>query len=313
MSALEYLERYKEFRAPVFPTEGCPPSPKSNVVRFLDNHLDEALVLKRVVLASDLSSNLATVADEHLAALDISGMSIGALGMTYGTYSEPSSIVNANHVANLQSDGIGYPCCQLGSSRFIHPEQPLQTGVLRWTQLPWLQPDWDEKEPHPFVLQNYALQISGVIPNIPNQYKPRTVERIVSMRKRFPYCGLGVFFSPGAHDYLLDMASLDAEESFPWEVTSQCQEGASLSTAEQTCDAPYSLWELPLVPRRHGKMRDGKRRRMPKQSKGDIFPLPRTSIGPSKIAHYVQRVSFPWYRRCTLFNQRTGVGQRCFN
>ncbi|KAF9053744.1 hypothetical protein BDZ89DRAFT_1056311 [Hymenopellis radicata] len=289
----EFVEVCMNFRAPAFRTtnEGCPAPPTNLVLRFLDSHLDDRLILKHVVRVPDLASKLSVVADENVAKLDLRGIDKAIVGLGYSTYRDTTSIVKASAVAYTQTEGISSPCLQLGSSLFMHPRNPLHPSIFDWIPLPALKPDWDEKEPHEFVVQDYALGISANIPDYPRALPAEVLQELESMRRCYPFFSLGMFFSPAAHDVLQDMGSLGDAESFPWQMTSRCSGKAPTAAAKPTHDARDSLWELPLGarPRRVIDPKLGTASDSPVYSKaGTISSVPRISAGHN-VAHYFQR------------------------
>lgn len=285
-----YREEFLQFRAPSFPLPKADyPPPLRNVVRFLDTHLDEALLLKRVILLPNLASELATMPDDAIAEFPpLDAISDELFVMTDGAYDFLDAVEHGRDTFRIQLDGIARPGTQLGSSRFIIPDQPEQVSVLGWTITPRLSTDYDEKDLHPFLVQNGVLRIRDkeILGSRAKKFRPEVLDRVLDIQRHIPYCCLGFFFSPGAHAYLEEMESLTKVRTFDWERNSRCTGKSPKTCVSVTSDASVSLWTLPA----HVTTRDKPSPDVFEYgSAGNIWPTTREDHAPT-MRDYIQRV-----------------------
>ncbi|KAF9027850.1 hypothetical protein BDZ89DRAFT_1066586 [Hymenopellis radicata] len=240
------------------------PRPKYPPGNFLDTHIDENLVLRRVVLHLPLLTALAHVVDaklggfynRHLIPDDF-------FGRPQDWYRSPVNVNTAEPIATTHQLGAGLVGSQLASSIYVHPEQPQILSALSWgySQLDTC----DQTSSNSFLVEHFLLRFANYSirePRFIQKFHPEMRPKMLDIGKQYPHCATAMFFCPAAHELLRKMERVAEMKEFPWTSNSTTGNPSPASTVPRPPDNPHPLWPLPkldLAPRREGHIRRSSR------------------------------------------------------
>lgn len=282
------LQKSLQFRYPTFeapPADGYP-TPPETIIRPLDAHVDDALILKRVVLLPDLAAELSELTENTVSSkVSIRDTLFGALG---GIYDNTARVTDAAHVLRIHTMGYTAAGSQLASSCVFHPEEPDNHSVLRWLPLASLTPTWDEPEPNRFIVQDQVLGIHDDSDSL----SPEVRKRMTSIQRHVRFGMLGVFLSSVADsDSLLrSMDDLVNGQKFPWELSTTSTASPPTPIVVRSNDAPSRVWSLPCTTGSES-LTDATAAAATDTDSNIIYTKERRPVAAS-IEQYVQRVSF---------------------
>ncbi|KAF9027857.1 hypothetical protein BDZ89DRAFT_1160608 [Hymenopellis radicata] len=240
------------------------PRPKYPPGNFLDTHIDENLVLRRVVLHPPLLTALAHVVDaklggfynHHLIPDDF-------FGRPQDWYRSPVDVNTAEPIAMTHQMGAGSVGSQLASSIYVHPEQPQIFSALFWGQSEL--DTCDHNSSNSFLVEHVFLRFANYRvrePRFLQKFHPEMRPKMLDIGKQYPHCATAMFFCPAAHELLRKMERVAEMKEFPWTSNSTTVNPSPAPKVPQPPDNPHPLWTLPKldpVPRRDGHIRRSSR------------------------------------------------------
>ncbi|KAF9039609.1 hypothetical protein BDZ89DRAFT_1060767 [Hymenopellis radicata] len=242
-------DEYLNLSPPHFGRDGAPPVvPKHAHGDFLDTHIDDNLVLKRVQCHTDLITELAGYTDEKLAsAREHIHFTDSMFGDSTVWYRQQSDMNTSEAIAKIQMFGPGLTASRLASTVLIHPQTPTAAPAMSWARA--RLDTCDPQSSNPFVTENYFLcciDYSTAPSALLERHSPDTLPKLFALRKHNRLFAVGVFFCPSAHDILRGMGVLSETETFPWVSNSKPQR-PSPAQAARPPDSPHPPWSLPNV------------------------------------------------------------------
>ncbi|KAF9037352.1 hypothetical protein BDZ89DRAFT_1061508 [Hymenopellis radicata] len=257
--------RFMDLNPPHYGRDGvASPRPKYPPGNFLDTHIDENLVLRRVVIHLPLLTALAHVVDVKLGGFSNRHLIPDDLfGRTQDWYRNPVDVNTAEPIATTHQLGAGLVASQLASSIYVHPEQPQILSALSWgySQLDTC----DQNSSNSFLVEHFLLRFANYSirePRFIQKFHPEMRPKMLDIGKKYPHCATAMFFCPAAHELLRKMERVAEMEEFPWTSNSTTGNPSPAPKVPQPPDNPHPLWPLPkldLAPRREGHIRRSSR------------------------------------------------------
>ncbi|KAF9018916.1 hypothetical protein BDZ89DRAFT_1139660 [Hymenopellis radicata] len=242
---------------PTLGREGGPKKPKYHAGNFLDTHLDENLVLRRVESHPTLITELAALVDKRLDSFPNRHMIPDHFfGCPARWYRNAADMNTAESIAKTHEVGAGFVAAQLASSILIHPNQPQLVPPLSWgaSQMDTC----DDHSSTSFLVEHYFLRFNdykGTRIKSLDKFLPETRPKLLSLSKQYPRLAVTMFFCPAAHDLLRNMDSLLEVTTFAWTANSSTQyasSGGNTARPNDSRNPPWSLPKLvPVAPREH--------------------------------------------------------------
>ncbi|KAF9020643.1 hypothetical protein BDZ89DRAFT_1072056, partial [Hymenopellis radicata] len=280
---------------PRFGREGASsPNPKYPPGNFLDTHLDENLILRRVQLHPTLLTELASLVDAKLNEFP-HPIPDNYYGRSIGWYRKASEKTTAEDIAKIHNLGPGTVAAQLASSILLHPTRPEAVSPLSWG--PSQIDTCNHHSSTPFFTEHFFLQINdykGGQAEYLEEFSPETRPTILSIAKRYPQLAVAMFFCPAAEELLRSMSRIADHEVFPWMANSQTQYAPGSAKFIRPSDNPHPPWSVPkllLLPPQDCGIRRSNRRESPLVeycAPGRITPIP-TQEWRDQPEVYIQR------------------------
>ncbi|KAF8871801.1 hypothetical protein CPB85DRAFT_1513370 [Mucidula mucida] len=240
-----HREKFFDFNPPSL-ERGRPVPVPSAPLHFLDTHLSESLLLKRVEMLPSMHVELFdSLVDSYSEALDASEDSLFAIdgSLPYGSDTQTDAI----SISRMRKLGIEMSTTWIASSLVVHPSQPHLGGTLTWAgarkdTIPYIM----EQQ---YVSQNIALYVRDPRPDELREFTPRNREMIERLHRHTTQLTSSMFFCTDALPILEDMSRLHGKK-FPWRL--DCQYLGASRPRSPPPDAPDVPWTLPKVegPRR---------------------------------------------------------------
>ncbi len=282
---------------PRFGREGASsPNPRYPPGNFLDTHLDENLILRRVRLHPTLLTELASLVDAKLNDFP-HPIPDNYFGRSIGWYRKASEKTTAEDIAKIHNLGPGTVAAQLASSILIHPSRPEAISPLSWG--PSQIDTCNHHSSTPFFTEHFFLQINdykGPQAQYLEEFSPETRPTILSIAKRYPQLAVAMFFCPAAEELLRSMSLVADHKVFPWMTNSQTQYAPGSAKFIRPSDNPHPPWSvpelLPLPPLDCGIRRSNRRESPVVEycTPGRITPIP-AQEWRGQPEQYIQRVS----------------------
>ncbi|KAF9020971.1 hypothetical protein BDZ89DRAFT_1071891 [Hymenopellis radicata] len=234
--------------------EAALPSP-SSPLEFFDYHVSNNLILKRVKLLPTLVDDLALlVTSKYKDALDRIPLDLFAYDEYYYASAENS---DARAVHFIREIGISMTCAHIASCVLIHPDEPRIKPVLHWGVSRSLEPPSDsEQDMDRFLIQHLALRVADhVVGTHDSHSRPSypapsaaTQTRMTALYENSRVLTVAMLFDTSAHHLLADMEDLAAQETFSWELASECTGKQIPAPASMKhIDAPKYPWTIPAA------------------------------------------------------------------
>ncbi|KAF8895795.1 hypothetical protein CPB85DRAFT_1329224 [Mucidula mucida] len=297
--------RFMNLNPPHYGRDGlASPRPKFPPGNFLDTHIDENLVLRRVVIHLPLLTTLAHVVDAKLGGFSNRHMiPDDFFGRPQDWYRRSVDVNTAEPIAMTHQMGAGSVGSQLASSIYIHPEQPQNFSALSWgySQLDTC----DQNSSSSFLVEHVFLRFADYNvrePRFLEKFPPAMRPKLLDIGKQFPHCATAMFFCPAAHELLRNMDIVAEMKEFPWTYNSTTVNPSPSPKAPRPPDNPHPLWPLPEldpVPRRDGHIRRSSRTDSPVVDYCSPGRVTSIAMGDwhDDPTQYIQRVSLflLWY------------------
>ncbi len=291
--------RFMDLSPPHYGREGvASPRPKYPPGNFLDSHIDENLVLRRVVIHLPLLTALARTVDTKLGGFSNRHLIPDHFfGSPEDWYQNTDDVNTAEPIATTHQLGAGLVSSQLASSICIHPEQPHIPSALSWgfSQLDTC----DQNSSNSFLVEHFLLRFANYSlrePRFIQKFHPEMRPKLLDIGKQYPHCATAMFFCPAAYELLRKMENVAEMEEFPWACNSTTANPSPAPKAPRPPDNPQPLWPLPEldpVPRRDGHIRRSSRTDSPVVdycSPGRVMSIAMEDWHDNP-AQYIQRVS----------------------
>ncbi|KAF9016333.1 hypothetical protein BDZ89DRAFT_1075700 [Hymenopellis radicata] len=231
--------RFMDLNPPHYGRDGvASPRPKYPPGNFLDTHIDENLVLRRVVIHPPLLTALAHVVDAKLGGFSNRHLiPDDFFGRPQDWYQSSVDVNTAEPIAMTHELGAGFVGSQLASSIYIHPEQPQVLTTLSWGY-------------------------SRLPPEFLQEFHPEIRPKVLDIGKHYPHFATGMFFCPAAHELLRKMECVAEEKTFHWTSNSTTVNPSPALKMQRPLDNPQPLWTFPKLepaPCRDGHIRRSSR------------------------------------------------------
>ncbi|KAF9003741.1 hypothetical protein BDZ89DRAFT_1169465 [Hymenopellis radicata] len=231
-----FLRRNESLSAPL------PSAP----LHFLDRHLSESLILKRVQSLPSLHLDLYAVLAAYSGPLD----ALKDEYFDFHTYRSYDAIhdADANSIIEIRLNGIEFAATQIASSLILHPTQPELITILRWnTIFHALKPTIVEGE---YASQDIAYRVIMPGPDRYDSLNKKNRRTLHQLRKHTQELMSYMVFCTDGLPLMEDMTRIATMDTFPWRFDSHYA-GPSRQQP-QPPDAQTTLWTLPEVagPRR---------------------------------------------------------------
>ncbi len=229
------------------------PKPCSSPITFFDRHLDDSLILKRVVVLPSLISTLSDALDDYVSAFNSENESFSSprlyLSPTGYNCAEPPK--NATDIAErYRSTSTIF--LQAASTLVVHPDRPNLKTVFRM----------DKGRPGPpegFHTQKYSLTyVTYAKEDIAELLESWDLDRkslVLSMWDHLPTLAIWDMYALSGESMLDDMSGLAALDVFPWKHcgTSGHRQFAS-SVQVSRPDVSKYLWDTAPIPSGNGAL-----------------------------------------------------------
>ncbi|KAF9040252.1 hypothetical protein BDZ89DRAFT_1110013 [Hymenopellis radicata] len=252
--AHQFRQKLFEYNPPSVEREGSLPVPKPTApLHFLDRHLSESLMLKRVKILPSLQLELLAVLEsvsEELDTVDDAQLLITRAGYTAAKGADARSLIR------YRMDGIECAVTQLASSLVFHPSQPDLMSLLQWLHAlahTEFGPITEE-----YASQNLVLHVVDPPPDEPEALSRKNKDTLKRLRKHTQQLTSCMVFCTDALPVMEDMERLDTTDVFPWRLDSDYR-GDSRERSPPP-DASEVPWTLPQMtgPRRSQRVRHQK-------------------------------------------------------
>ncbi|KAF9021586.1 hypothetical protein BDZ89DRAFT_1137933 [Hymenopellis radicata] len=239
-------EKFLNLCPPPLGREGAPvPDAKYAPVNFLDSHIDENLVLKRVEPRPTLIGELADLVDKTLDSLSNRDLlSDGMFGGAHRWYLKAADMNAAQDIAKRHEKGPSFAACRLASSLLIHPDRPKAVPAITWGSLEI--ETCDQHSSNQFLAEHCCLQF----PNysradfLLQDYTAETASKLFALHRHQRVVAVALFFCPAAHTILRNMDELGTHKTFQWMANSESQI-SSPGKVSRPIDSPRPPWSLP--------------------------------------------------------------------
>ncbi len=288
--------------------------PPSSPLEFFDYHVPNNLLLKRVRLLPSLLDDVASlVTSEYKDDLDRLPLGHFAYDKYYYASAENS---DARTVHFIRKVGISSACAHIASCILIHPDESRIQPVLDWGVSDSLAPPSDsEQYMDRFLIQHLALRVSNHVVR-PHDSRSRptypapsaaTQKKMARLHENSRVLTVAMLFDASAHTLLADMEDIADQETFSWELASECtgkQIPAPASVKHfDALDYPWTIPTASLATTllasdstilRRTERRNASNRRAPQP--GHIKPVERATSAKDgyipRAKDYVQRVCY---------------------
>ncbi len=283
--------------------------PPSSPLEFFDYHVPNNLMLKRVRLLPTLLDDVALlVTSKYKDDLDCLPLDLFGYDRYYYASAENS---DARTVHFIREIGISTTCAKIASCVLIHPDEPRIKPVLYWGVSRSLAPPSDsEQYMDRFLIQHLALRVSDHVvgthdihsrPSYPAP-SAATQKKMATLYENSRVLTVAMMFDASAHPLLADMKDLAAQETFAWELASECTGKQIPAPASlKHSDAPQYPWTIPAASLvldstilRRSDRRNSHIRRAPQP--GHVKPVVRATSAKDgyipRAKDYVQRVRY---------------------
>ncbi|KAF9023352.1 hypothetical protein BDZ89DRAFT_1115121 [Hymenopellis radicata] len=224
---------------------GRPRDAKYAPVNFLDSHIDENLVLKRVEPRPPLIGQLADLVDKKLDGLSNRDLlSDGMFGGTHRWYLKAADMNAAQDIAKRHEKGPSFAACRLASSLLLHPDRPKAVPTITWGSLEI--ETCDQHSSNQFLAEHCFLQFPDYsrADFLLQDYTAETASKLFALHRHQRVVAVALFFCPAAHTILRNMDELGTHKTFQWMANSESQI-SSPGKVSRPIDSPRPPWSLP--------------------------------------------------------------------
>ncbi|KAF9032669.1 hypothetical protein BDZ89DRAFT_1063296 [Hymenopellis radicata] len=224
--------RFMNLNPPHYGRDGvASPRPKYPPGNFLDTHIDENLVLRRVVIHLPLLTALAHVVDAKLGGFSNRHLiPDDFFGRPQDWYQSSVNVNTAEPIAMTHQLGAGFVD---SSNAFL-----VEHVFLRFA--------------------NY----SAMEPRFLQKFHPEMRPKMLDIGKQYPQFATAMFFCPAAHELLRKMERVAEMKEFPWTSNSTTVNPSPAPKVPRPPDNPHPLWTFPKLdpaPRQDGHIRRSSR------------------------------------------------------
>ncbi|KAF8892859.1 hypothetical protein CPB85DRAFT_229749 [Mucidula mucida] len=248
-----FLQKLFAYNPPSVERKQSVPAPKPSApLHFLDRHLSESLMLKRVRVRPSLHVELISVLESVSGKLDTvedTRLSIRDAGYNAAKGADARSIIR------YRMDGFEDAVTQLASSLVIHPSQPELMALLQTLHAPARTRTEFGPIVEEYASQNIVLHVVVPPPDefeVMNRKNKETYKRLRQHTQQLTSC---MVFCTDALPVMEDMERLDSVDVFPWRLDSDyCGDARERSPPPDAVEVP---WTLPPMtgPRRSQRVR----------------------------------------------------------
>ncbi|KAF8901798.1 hypothetical protein CPB85DRAFT_1322794, partial [Mucidula mucida] len=195
---------------------------------FLDRHISESLILKRLKIVPSFHVDLTSVL-------------------------KSIETADALSIIRIREKGVEYATTQIASSLILHPDQPDMSRLLKWLDAGLaIRPTLVNGE---YASQNLTLHVWDLSPDESRAMNRQNREMHTRLYAHTDQLASCMIFCTDGLSVMQDMARLDAIDIFPWRLDSHYSGASSAQTPPP--DAPDPLWILPTTdgPRRSRRVR----------------------------------------------------------
>ncbi len=228
-----------------------PPAPLAPL-HFLDRHISESLILKRLKVVPSLHVDLLNVLTSFSQPLD----TLQDLSFNFHTTFSYERIETADALSIIQirEKGVERASARIASSLILHPSQPDFSGLLKWLNADRaIKPTLVNEE---YCSQNLTLHVWDISSDKLKALNRKNREMYTRLHATHAdqLASCMIFCTDGL-SVMEDMTRLDAVDVFPWRLDSHYSGTSSTQTPPP--DAPDPLWTLPTTegPRRSRRVR----------------------------------------------------------
>ncbi|KAF8872557.1 hypothetical protein CPB85DRAFT_1260759 [Mucidula mucida] len=215
------------------------PRPKYPLGNFLNTHIDENLVLRRIVLHHPLLTALANIVDAKLGGFSKHHLiPDDFFGRPQDWYQSSDNVNSAEPIAMTQQLSAGFVGSQLASTIYIHPEQPELLTSLSWGYSPL--DTCDQNSSNVFLVEHVFLRFANYCvmePHYLQQFHPEMQPKMLDIGKKYHHCATAMFFCPAAHELLRKMDRVATANS-------TIATPSSAPRVPRPPDNPHPLWTL---------------------------------------------------------------------
>ncbi len=241
---------------PLQRNDSVPPPIPSAPLHFLDRHIPECLILKRVRIIPSLHLDLYTSLEAYTERLDALRPE-DFIFHSFMSYDEITS-ADARSIFRIRSEGAEVASSRIASKLILHPTQPNAFYFLRWQHA--------LEELKPTVLhEKYATQYLGlrVVGGSPERYEELNRKNRVFIKRlyeRMKQLVSPLILCTDALPILEDMTRVGTMDAFPWRLDSHYH-GVPCPRSPPP-DALETLWTLPdeRGPRRSRRVKQASKR-----------------------------------------------------
>ncbi|KAF9040267.1 hypothetical protein BDZ89DRAFT_1035190 [Hymenopellis radicata] len=252
--AHELRQKLFEYNPPSVERKGSLPAPKPTApLHFLDRHLSESLMLKRVKILPSLHVELLAVLESVSEKLDT--VNDARLLITRAGYTAAKG-ADARSLIRYRMDGIEGAVTKLASSLVFHSSQPELMSLLQWLHAlahTEFGPIIEE-----YASQNLVLHVVDPPPYELEALSRKNKDTLQRLRKHTQQLTSCMVFCTDALPVMEDMERLDSIDVFPWRLDSDyCGDSLERSPPPDALEVP---WTLPQEtgPRRSQRVRHQK-------------------------------------------------------